>query len=128
MVKAKNSVSAPAKNNELNGNIIEAIQDIKGKNIVVIDLSNIGEAPTDYFIVCEGESTTQVKAIADNIEKKIKEELSLSPSHVEGTTHANWILVDYFNTIVHIFHPEARSFYEIEDLWSDGETIEIENI
>lgn len=128
MIKEKSTALNSKFKNELNANIIDAIQDIKGKNIVIIDLKSIGEAPTDYFIVCEGESTTQVKAIADNIEKKIKENLSTFPSHVEGAQHANWILVDYFNTVVHVFHPEARAFYEIEDLWSDGEIIDVENI
>lgn len=128
MIKEKSTALDSKYKNELNDNIIDAIQDIKGKNIVIIDLKSIGEAPADYFIVCEGESTTQVKAIADNIEKKIKQNLSTSPSHLEGAQHANWILVDYFNTVVHVFHPETRAFYEIEDLWSDGEIIEVENI
>lgn len=109
---------------KLNDLIIDSIQDIKGKHIVKLDLRELDDAPTDYFIVCEGESTTQINAIANNIQKRIKEELGTFPSHVEGKSGTQWVLVDYFNTVVHVFHPESRSFYELEDLWSDAKSIE----
>jgi len=113
---------------KMNALIVDAIQDIKGKNIVLMDLRHLGDAPTDFFVVCEGDSTTQVKAIASNIHKRIKEELGFNPAHTEGIQSAQWVLVDYFNTVVHIFHPETRAFYEIEDLWSDAKVIEYQNI
>ncbi len=113
---------------ELNDLIIDAIQDIKGHNIIKLDLRELGEAPTDFFIICEGESTTQVNAIASNIQKRIKNELGGLPSHVEGKQGAFWILVDYFTTMVHIFHPEKRAFYELEDLWSDAKITEYTNL
>jgi len=108
--------------------IIDSIQDIKGKNIVQLDLRDIDEAPSDYFIVCEGESTTQISAIAGNIEKRIKETYGLRPAHVEGKTNSQWVLVDYFDVIVHIFYPETREFYELEDLWKDAKTTEYQDI
>lgn len=114
--------------NELNDLIIESIQDIKGKNIVKLDLRNVNDAPVDFFIICEGESTTQVKAISDNVYKQVRESLQTTPAHVEGTKQAKWILVDYFNTVVHVFHPEARSFYELEELWSDARSTEYQNL
>ena len=109
---------------ELNPLIIDAIQDIKGKNIVSLDLRNLDEAPADFFIICEGDSTTQVSAIAGNIIKRVKDEHGVIPSHREGITNARWVLVDYFNTVVHVFYPETRKFYDLEDLWSDSEITE----
>ena len=108
----------------LNHLIIDAIQDIKGKNIVSIDLRRIDDAPTDFFIVCEGDSSTQVKAIADNIQRRLKTELGISPNHTEGMEGAKWILVDYFQILIHVFYPETRAFYDIEELWSDAPSTE----
>ena len=108
--------------------IVDCIQDIKGKNIVKMDLREIDEAPSDYFIVCEGESTTQVSAIAGNIEKRLKEERNLRAAHVEGKSNSQWVLVDYFDVLVHVFHPDARALYELEDLWRDAKTTEYQDI
>ncbi len=108
--------------------VIDAIQDIKGKRITKLDLRDIEDAPVDFFIICEGESNTQVKALANHIHKKIYAETGIKPNHIEGEESARWILVDYFTTIVHIFHPETRTFYELEDLWSDAKITYYENL
>ena len=113
---------------ELNNLIIDSIQDIKGKNIIKLDLRHLEDAPTEFFIICEGESNVQVKAISDNIYKRLKQEANTLPSHIEGQQNATWVLVDYFNTVVHIFHKEARQFYELEDLWGDALFTEYENL
>lgn len=113
---------------DLNDLIIDAIQDIKGKDIVKIDMCEIDDAPTNFFIICTGESVTQIKSISKNISSRVREELGLNPNHREGMDGAKWVLVDYFNTVVHIFHPETREFYDLEDLWSDGTTVEYEDI
>lgn len=113
---------------ELNYLIVDSIQDVKGKNIVQLDLRHLEDAPADFFIICEGESTTQVKAISDNIYLRLKEEARFSPSHVEGQRTARWICMDYFSTVVHVFHKESRTFYELEDLWSDAIFTEYENL
>lgn len=113
---------------ETNHLIIDSIQDIKGKDIMQLDLRRIEDAPADFFIICEGESTTQVKAISENIRRRLKEEVHTAPAHVEGQVSARWICMDYFSTVVHIFHKEARSFYELEDLWSDAKTTSYENL
>ena len=105
---------------QFNDLVIDCIQDIKGKNIVKIDLRHLDEAPTDFFIICEGESNTQVQAISNNIYKRLSEEANNKPFHIEGQQNAHWILLDYFNLVVHIFYKEARQFYQLEDLWSDG--------
>lgn len=111
----------------LNDIIIDSIQDIKGKNIVKLDLRKLDDSPTDFFIICEGESSTQVKAISDRIYKRLKEEARQVALHVEGTQAARWICMDYFNTVVHIFYKEARSYYELEALWSDAITTNYQN-
>ncbi len=113
---------------ELNELIIESIQDIKGKNVVQLDLRPLEDAPTDFFIICEGDSNTQVKAISDNIQKRIKQEGRVLPSHVEGERNALWICIDYFTTVVHVFYRETRSFYELEQLWSDARFTEYESL
>ena len=100
--------------------IIDSIRDIKGKNIVKMDLRQLDDAPASFFIICEGESTTQVRAISENIGSRVKKELQMAPSHVEGRTEARWVCVDYFDTIVHVFYPEVRTFYDLEDFWSDA--------
>jgi ribosome-associated protein len=100
--------------------IIEGIRDKKGKNIVQLDLRKLDDAPTDFFIVCEGDSNVHVKAISDGIYERVREQLALKPTHMEGSRNAKWILMDYFNTVVHVFYPETREFYEIENLWSDA--------
>lgn len=113
---------------EINDLIIDSIQDIKGKDIVKLDLRGLDDAPTDFFIICNGESNTQMRAIAGNIHKRLKQEANWRPSSKEGLQSDAWILVDYFNTIVHIFHPQAREFYELEELWSDAEVTEYQDI
>ena len=86
------------------------------------------EAPCDYFIICEGDSNTQVKAIADNIRKRVKEEAGLLPLHTEGERNALWICVDYFDTVVHVFYREKRAFYQLEELWGDASFTEYETL
>ena len=101
--------------------IIEAIKEKKGKDIVSIDLTGIENTLFDVFVICHGESTTQVEAIADSIEFKTKEELGIKPSHIEGMQNAQWVLIDYRGIVVHVFLNQQREFYRLEDLWSDGE-------
>ncbi|MCB0690931.1 MAG: ribosome silencing factor [Saprospiraceae bacterium] len=104
--------------------IIDAIHDIKGKNVLKLDLREISDRPADFFIICEGDSSTQVKSIADNIQKRTKQDLNLRATHVEGTKNATWILLDYFDIMVHVFYPETRQFYELEELWGDAKISE----
>lgn len=127
------NTSSEAKKLELSGDalndlIIDCITDIKGKNIVKLDLRNLDDGPTDFFIVCDGESNTQVRAIAENIKRRVKIETGLPPSHYEGQQNARWICLDYFTTVVHVFYPETRDFYALEQLWSDAALTEYDNI
>jgi len=108
--------------------ILDSIQDIKGKKIVKLDLRKLDDTPTDFFFICEGESNTQVKSIAQNIRKRVKEELGLTPAHVEGLNDGTWVLVDYFNVVIHVFHPEKRAYYDLENLWSDASLTEYDSL
>ena len=128
MINTKKASQARTVTHGLQDLIIDSISDIKGKNIVLLNLKDLDDAPADYFIVCEGDSTTQVRAIANNIERRLRDEQKLSAPHVEGTQHAKWICMDYFDVIVHIFHPETRRFYDLEQLWSDAEKVEYHNL
>ena len=128
MVSSKKAIQSKAVLNGLQDLIIDCITDIKGKKIVLLNLKALDDAPADYFIVCEGDSTTQVRAIAGNIERRLRDEVKLKPGHVEGTQHAKWVCLDYFDTVVHIFYPETRRFYDLEQLWSDAERIEYQDI
>lgn len=126
--QAINSVSKNGTDLNLNDIIIDAILNLKGKNIVKLDMRRLQDAPVDFFIICEGDSTTQVKSISENINKEVNEKLNTRPDHIEGAKQSQWILVDYFNTVVHIFHPEARRFYELEEMWSDAEATQYQNL
>ena len=121
-VKTTNPVEA------LNDLIIDSIQDIKGKNIIKLDLRELEDAPTEFFIICEGDSNTQVNAIAANIQKRLKQEADSRASHVEGEQNAMWVLMDYFHVVVHVFYKETRKYYELEDLWSDAIVTEYETL
>jgi len=100
--------------------IIETIKSKKGKEIVSIDLTKINNSVCDYFIICHGDSTTQVGSITDEIKIKTKEILQISVDHVEGEQNCLWVLMDFWGIVVHIFLGEQRLFYHLEDLWADG--------
>jgi ribosome-associated protein len=114
------SVTKLTRNSKIFKTIIKAIQDKKGEHIVSLDLRKVPEAVADFFIVCQGSSTTQIKAINDYIEYLVKQECGEAPYKQEGHTALQWVLVDYVNIVVHIMHPEARKFYRLEEMWSDG--------
>jgi len=95
----------------------------KAVDVVLLDLRNT-PAFTDFFMLCSGHNTRQVKAIADAIEEALKAE-KIRPAHVEGYERAEWILMDYFSFIVHVFSPQTREFYSLERLWGDAERIDV---
>jgi ribosome-associated protein len=101
--------------------IIKGILDKKGKQIVSMNLKEIHHAVSDYFIVCHGTSSTQVHAIAESIEDKVRDAIGLKPWHREGLQNAEWVLLDYVDVVVHVFQEDARKFYQIEKLWADAD-------
>jgi len=105
--------------------IIEAIQEKKGHQIISIDLRQVENAICECFIICHGESNTQVSAITDSIEKKLKEGNGIRAHHVEGLQNSQWVLLDFFDILVHVFQEEFRSFYKLEELWADGKVTRV---
>ena len=104
--------------------VIKGIQEKKGQKVVCLDLRKIQNAVCEHFIICEGTSSTQVGAIADSIKDEVKKETGERPFHSEGYENSQWILVDYITVVVHIFLPDVREFYNLEDLWADAEVLE----
>ena len=108
--------------------IVDAIQDTKGENIKIFDLGGIENSVAETFIICSGNSNTQVSSIAGNIEKKVRNEIQDRPWHVEGTENSLWVLMDYVSVVVHVFQKETREYYDIEELWGDAKITVIEDI
>jgi len=115
------------RNSKLFKTIINAIRNKKGENIISLDLRKVDEAVADFFIVCEASSNVQIKAIADAIQDEVKEKCGESPYRHEGYQALQWVLIDYVNIVVHIFQPETRKFYKLEEMWNDGEQVEHES-
>lgn len=113
---------------ELVEKIVEGIQDIKGKRVTIIDLSETGNSICSYFVICEGASSTHVNSIADNIVRFVKTETKINPINKDGFINKEWIALDYGDVIVHTFQREQREFYRLEDLWADGKVTEIEDL
>lgn len=127
LIKDKtHSMNKDKKNNEaLLALIIEGIENVKGENITVLDLRDIDNTACDYFVICDGNSNTQVSAILGSVQRTVSKEIQDKPWHVEGTEQATWILIDYINIVVHVFQKETRAFYNIEDLWGDAKITQI---
>src|SRR5215210_4426311 len=127
-VATKKTAAAPRKtrSRKLTAEVSKAVQavlDKKAADVVVLDLRDT-PAFTDFFILCSGNSQRQVKAIADAVEEALRA-AKLRPAHIEGYDRADWVLMDYFSFIVHIFTPQTRSFYALERLWGDAERIDV---
>ncbi|MEO8068021.1 MAG: ribosome silencing factor [Flavobacteriales bacterium] len=100
--------------------IVLGIQEVKGRDIVTLDLRNVPNSMSEHFVICHGDSNTQVEAIAASVDKFVRAGMNEKPWHVEGERNAEWVLMDYVNVVVHIFHKSKRGFYELEELWADA--------
>jgi ribosome-associated protein len=100
--------------------IIQSLLEKKGLNIIQIDLKKINHVFFDSFIICSGTSKTHVETLSEYVQENVKKTTKIRPSFIEGRGNGEWILVDYFNIIVHIFQEEIRTYYDIEKLWSDA--------
>lgn len=107
--------------------IIEAIQNKKGYKISLINLEDIESAPSGEFIICQGNSTSQVSAIADSIREELQNNYGIKPYNYDGYRNSQWIVIDYGNVMVHIFLPEYREFYNLEELWSDAKITHLQD-
>ena len=120
----KKSAARLTRNSKIIKTIIAAIQEKKGENIISLDLRKINEAVADFFIICEAGNQPQIRAIADNIDRTVKENCDENPYHHEGYQKLQWVLIDYVNVVVHVMLSETRKFYKLEDMWSDGASSE----
>ena len=114
-------------NDILLASIIKGIEEVKGNDIDILDLRALENTVCDYFVICNGNSNTQVNAIVNSIQKTVSKELKDKPWHVEGSEVADWVLMDYVHIVVHVFQKHIREYYNIESLWGDAKITSIEN-
>lgn len=108
--------------------IVEGMQDNKAKDIVVLDLREIDNAVCDFFVICSGDSSTQVDGISSSVVRHTRKELQEKPWNIEGKSNREWVLMDYVSVVAHVFYHETRAFYELEDLWADAKRTDIPNL
>lgn len=101
--------------------VVKGLQEKKGCDIVSLNMRSIKTAVSDYFIICHGTSGTHVQTLAESVEAEVKKATGLNPHHREGLENAEWVLIDFYDVLVHVFQPNARSFYQLEKLWADAE-------
>lgn len=111
------------RNSKLFKTILSAIQEKKGEEIVSLDLRKIPEAVADFFLICDARSQPQIRAIADHVETLVKEKCGEMPYRREGNQKLHWVLIDYVDVVVHVMLPENRTFYQLEEMWSDAVTM-----
>mgnify|MGYP001158667826 FL=1 len=120
MVKSKSSKS------ELIHKIIFGIEDVKGADVNIMDLTNIANTVCGYFIICTGTSNTHVSAIVSSIKRHVSKQLKEKPFSIEGNENQEWVLIDYIDVVVHVFQKEIREYYDIENLWGDAKITKVE--
>lgn len=108
--------------------ITEGIQDKKGKKIVVADLTHIDDTICNYFIICQGNSPSQVTAIVESVKEFARKGANAKPFAIDGLRNAQWVAIDYADVLVHVFLPETRSYYNLENLWADAQLTQIPDI
>lgn len=97
----------------------------KALNVVILDLRALSTV-SDYFVVCSGQTPVQVRAIADHVRDYMRQEANLRPLRLEGYHEGRWVLLDYGDVIVHVFHEEERDYYGLERLWGDAQALEVD--
>lgn len=113
--------------NKLIKNITEGIQDRKGENIIIADLTSIENTICKFFVICQGNTPTQVSAIVDSIKDRVAKNQKETPLGIDGQRNAQWVAIDYADVLVHVFLPETREYYNLETLWADAELTSIPN-
>ena len=108
--------------------IVDGMQDNKAQNIVVLDLRKIDSSICDFFVICTGESSTQVEGITDSIARVTRKKVKEKPWHIEGKSNKEWVLLDYVTVVAHVFYKEVREFYQLEELWSDAIRRDVPNL
>lgn len=108
--------------------ITEGIQEKKGKNIVIADLTDIGDTICQYFVICQGNSQNQIAAIVDSIKEAARKGADVKPFAIDGLKNAEWVAMDYADVLVHVFLPDKRDYYNLETLWADAHLVTIPDI
>ncbi|MFC0186067.1 ribosome-associated protein [Pseudarcicella hirudinis] len=121
MTEIKEKVKKELSSNELANLVVKGMQDKKAQNIVVMDLRKVKNAFADYFVICSGTSDTQIDAISESVDKEVWEVTRSNPRSLEGKANREWILIDYYDVVVHVFKKDRREFYKLEELWGDAE-------
>lgn len=124
MARKKSNITS----DKLVESIIGGIQEKKGEKIVSLNLGRIKNAICQYFVICQGNSNTQVEAIAYGLKEHVRNTLDVKPWHSEGFENAEWILLDYVDVVVHVFQPHTREYYKLEELWADAELKEYSDV
>lgn len=123
----KKKINISEKKVNISDLIVHGMQEKKAVDITIIDLKGIKNAVADYFIICSGNSDTQVDAITDSIENEVYKSTSQNPWHREGGGTREWILLDYVDVVAHVFLKDRRKFYSLEELWGDAKITNIDN-
>lgn len=124
----KKSQNEEPNSDQLVNHIIENIREKKGHDIVKLDMKKLDNAVCDYFVICHGNSDTQVEAIAEFVKDETYEQTGVKPNNTEGMENAEWVLLDYFDVVLHIFLNKVRSFYQLEELWADADVIALDDV
>lgn len=103
--------------------IVSAMQAKKGRQVVQLDLRKVEKSVCDYFVICNADNTPHIRAIAEDVERRVGSASGEWPWRMSGKENAQWIVLDYFDVVVHIFSTEARGFYDLESLWADAERV-----
>lgn len=115
-------------NEQIVNKIVEGIQERKGKEIAVVNLTKLKDSPCSYFVICEGDSSVHVNSVATSIKDWVNEQIKIKPYATDGFENSEWIAMDYGQIIVHVFQRPVRAFYDIEHLWADADLKRIENL
>ncbi len=121
LTKAKVSIDSK----QLSEVVAQGMLEKKGVDVIILDLRKVKSAVTDFFVICSGNSDTQVDAITDSVEEEVYKRLGQDPWHKEGKENREWILLDYVDVVVHVFKKDRRQFFALEDLWGDAEVIKV---
>ncbi len=109
-------------------NIVDGIQDKKGRNVRVVDLRKIDDTICDFIVICEGNTPTQVSAISDSVENKMRTEMGVKALSIAGKNNNLWVAMDFADIVVHVFVPDFRQFYDIDNLWEDAKFEDIPDL
>jgi ribosome-associated protein len=111
---------------ELTKKIVQILDNKKADDIQVLKVDNL-TIMADYFIIASTDNSTHVKSLVDEVEFQIKQD-GVEPQHTEGYQYANWVILDYADVVVHVFHQETRGYYNLDRLWSDGKSIDVKEL